>query len=146
MQEFFNVFIDFVREAIGAIFRFVATVWSWAVEQMAGLFSTPWYEWPIWRLILLAVLVYGLVWYLWKSLVELWGALKNILAALATMMGVLIKTLPQLVLAGLIALGGVWLLTNLDLSGVRPSFMRTGAEGGRCAEPGPPLPGCPDPR
>jgi hypothetical protein len=151
MQEFFNVFIDFVRQAIGAIFRFVAAVWSWAAEQMARVLSTPWHDWPIWRVILLAVLIYGLGWYLWKSLVELWDALKKTLAALATMMGVLIKTLPQIVLAGLIALGGVWLLSNLDLSDVRPSFMRpsfmhTGGEGERCAEPGPPLTGCPDPR
>jgi hypothetical protein len=74
--------------------------------------------------------------------------LKKTLVAMAAMMGVLIKTLPQIVLAGLIALGGVWLLSNLDLSNVRPSFMHTGAggKGERCAEPGPPLAGCPDPR
>jgi hypothetical protein len=45
-------------------------------------------------------------------------------------MGVLIKTLPQVLLAGLIALAGVALLNNLDFSNVRrPSFMHTGPGG-----------------
>jgi hypothetical protein len=126
MQQFFDVFIEFVRQAIGAIFRFVAAVWSWAAEQVGKLLSMPWQAWPLWRVLLLAVLIYGLGWYLWRSLSELWDASKKTLAALGTMLGVLIKTLPQIVLAGLIALAGVWLLSNLDFSDVRPSFMQTG--------------------
>jgi hypothetical protein len=131
MQQFFNVFIEFMRQAIGAIFRFVAAVWSWAAEQMARLLAMPWHDWPIWRVILLAVLIYGLGWYLYRALWELWEAGKKTLAALGTMLGVLIKTLPQIVLAGLIALAGVWVLSNLDLPDVRPSFMHTGGKGER---------------
>jgi hypothetical protein len=126
MQQFFDVFIEFVRRGIGAIFRFVAAVWSWAAEQLGKLLSLPWQDWPVWRIVLLAALIYGLGWYLYKALWELWDAGRKTLAALGTMMGVLIKTLPQIVLAGLIALAGVWLLSNLDFSNVRPSFLQTG--------------------
>jgi hypothetical protein len=136
MQQFFNVFIEFVRQAVGAIFRFVAAVWSWAAEQMARLLSMPWHDWPIWRVVLLAFLIYGLCWYLYRSLTELWDAWKKTLAALATMTGVLIKTLPQIVLAGLIALAGVWVLANLDLPDVRPSFMHTGGKGDKSGKSG----------
>jgi hypothetical protein len=129
MQQFFDVFIDFVRQGIDAIFRFVAAVWMWAAEQLARLLSMPWHAWPVWRVVLLAVMIYGLGWYLWKSLSELWDAGKKTLAALGTMMGVLIKTLPQIVLAGVLALAGVWVLTSLDFSDVRPSFMQTGGKG-----------------
>jgi hypothetical protein len=129
MQQFFDVFIDFVRQGIGAIFRFVAAVWMWAAEQLGKLLLMPWQDWPIWRVILLALMIYGLGWYLWKSLKELWTAGKNTLNALGAMMAVLIKTLPQIVLAGLIALAGVWVLTALDFSDVRPSFMQTGGKG-----------------
>jgi hypothetical protein len=126
MQQFFDAFFEFVRQGIGAIFRFVAAVWSWAAEQLTKLLSMPWQDWPLWRVLLLAALIYGLGWYLWKALFELWDAGRKTLAALGTMMGVLIKTLPQIVLAGLIALAGVWLLSNLDFSDVRPSFLQTG--------------------
>jgi hypothetical protein len=129
MQQFFDVFIDFVRQGIGAIFRFVAAVWMWAAEQLGKLLAMPWQDWPIWRVILLALMIYGLGWYLWKSLKELWTAGKNTLNALGAMLAVLIKTLPQIVLAGLIALAGVWVLTALDFSDVRPSFLQTGGKG-----------------
>jgi hypothetical protein len=134
MQHFFDVFIDFVRQGISAIFRFVAAVWMWAAEQLGKLLLMPWQDWPIWRVILLALMIYGLGWYLWKSLKELWTAGKNTLNALAAMLAVLIKTLPQIVLAGLIALAGVWVLTALDFSDVRPSFMQTGGKGEEQAE------------
>ncbi|HEX5957263.1 MAG TPA: hypothetical protein VFY92_01225 [Hyphomicrobiaceae bacterium] len=126
MQQFFDVFIDFVRQGIGAIFRFVAAIWSWAATQVGNLFRLPWQDWPMWRVLLLAALLFGLGWYLYKALWELWEAWKKTLAALAGMMAVLIKTLPQILLAGLIALAGVWILSNLDFSDLRPSFLHTG--------------------
>jgi MFS superfamily sulfate permease-like transporter len=67
---------------------------------------------------------------LYNAVWEIWQASQKILTALATLMGVLIKTLPQVLLAGLIALAGVALLNNLDFSNVRrPSFMHTGPGG-----------------
>jgi hypothetical protein len=41
------------------------------------------------------------------------------LAAFATLLGALVLTLPSVLIAGLIALGGLWLLNNLNLSTVR---------------------------
>jgi hypothetical protein len=128
MQQFFSVFIDFVRQGIGAIFRFVAAIWAWAAEQVGKLLSMPWQDWPMWRVVLLALLIFGLGWYLYRALWELWEAWKKTLAALGSMLAVLIKTLPQILLAGLIALAGVWVLSNLDFSDFRrPSFLHTGS-------------------
>ena len=127
MQRFFNIFIDFVYQGVSAIFRFVGAVWSWAAGQVANLVELPWQDWPMWRVILLGFLLFGLGWYLYWALWELWEAWKKILAALATMMGVLIKTLPQILIAGLIALAGIWVLSQ-DFSNFRkPSFLHTGS-------------------
>ena len=41
------------------------------------------------------------------------------LAAFAVLLGVFVRTLPQVVVAGLIAMGGVWLINNLDLPSLR---------------------------
>lgn len=138
MRQFFDVFIDFVRQGIGAIFRFVAAVWSWAVGRVSELLTMPWQDWPMWRVLLLALLLFGLGWYLWKALQELWDAWKKVLAALGIMMGVLIKTLPQILIAGLVALAGVWVLSSLDSWDLpRPSFLQTGSGPGP-SERGPP--------
>jgi hypothetical protein len=127
MQRFFDLFIDFVRQGVAAIFRFVQAVWMWAVAQVSNLLQMPWQDWHPIKLLVLTIIVGGIVWYLYKAIWELWDASQKILAALATLMGVLIKTLPQVLIAGLIALAGVALLNNLDLSQMRrPSFLHTG--------------------
>jgi hypothetical protein len=127
MQQFFNLFIDFVRQGVGAIFRFVQAIWMWAVEQIGILLQQPFQDWHPWKLVILTVIAFGVGWYLYKAIWELWDAWQKILAALATLIGVLIKTLPQVLIAGLIALGGVWLLSVIDFDSMRrPSFMQTG--------------------
>jgi hypothetical protein len=47
------------------------------------------------------------------------------LAAFAELLGVLVRTLPHVMLAGIIALGGVWLINHLDNSLVRiPTWLQ----------------------
>src|SRR5262245_12440342 len=132
MQQFFNLFIDFVYQGVGAIFRFVQTVWMWAVDQVGKLVQQPFQDWHPWKLVILTVIAFGVGWYLYKAIWEIWDAWRKILAAFATLIAVLIKTLPQVLIAGLIALAGVWLLSAIDFDGMRrPSFMQTGPGGDR---------------
>ena len=50
------------------------------------------------------------------------------LGAFATLLGVFVKTLPRVLVAGVIALGGVWLINNLDFSSVRlPTALQLGS-------------------
>jgi hypothetical protein len=58
----------------------------------------------------------GVVWALFRAAKELWDAAERILAAFATLLGALVRTLPSVLLAGVIALGGIWVLNNADLS------------------------------
>jgi hypothetical protein len=125
MQQIFNQLLQFLQQGISAIFRFVQMIWQWTVGQITSLTRVPWQEWPFWKQILLAVVIAGVIWALYKAAKELWEAGERILSAFAALLGVLVKTLPSVMLAGLIALGGVWVLNNLDLSNVRlPSFLQ----------------------
>jgi len=126
MQQFFNQFVQFVQQGIAAIFRFVRLIWTWSVDQITTLAQVPWQSWPLWKLILLALIIGGVAWALYKAAKELWEAGERILGAFATLLGVLIRTLPRVLIAGLIALGGVWVLNNLDLSGLPlPTFLQS---------------------
>jgi hypothetical protein len=125
MQQIFNQLLQFLQQGISAIFRFVQMIWQWTVGQITSLTRVPWQDWPFWKQILLAVVIAGVIWALYKAAKELWEAGERILSAFAALLGVLVKTLPSVMLAGLIALGGVWVLNNLDLSNVRlPSFLQ----------------------
>jgi hypothetical protein len=126
MQQMFNQLLQFLQQGIAAIFRFVQLIWTWTVGQITSLSKVPWQDWPLWKQILLVLVIAGVIWALFKAAKELWEAGERILGAFAALLGVLVKTLPSVMLAGLIALGGLWVLNNLDLSSVRlPAMFQT---------------------
>jgi hypothetical protein len=116
MQQFLNQLVQFLQQGIAAIFKFIQMIWSWSVDQITRLFQVPWQDWPFWKQILLVIVIGGVVYVLFKAAKDLWEAGERILTAFATLLAVFVKTLPSVLVAGLIALGGVWILNNLDLS------------------------------
>jgi hypothetical protein len=126
MQQFLNQLLQLLQQGIAAIFRFVELVWSWSVGQISMLTRVPWQDWPLWKQVLLVLILVGIVYALLRVAVELWQAGERILAAFATLLGVLVKTLPSVMIAGVIALAGLWVLNNVDLSSLPvPTFLQT---------------------
>ena len=76
----------------------------------------PWEQWPLWKQFLLVVILAAVVWALFQVGRELFYAAAAILSAFAHLLGVLVRTLPHVMLAGIIALGGAWLINHLDNS------------------------------
>jgi hypothetical protein len=126
MQQFFDQLLQFLQQGIAAIFRFVHLIWGWSVAQISSLTRVPWQDWPLWKQIFLVLVIGAVVYALYKVAVELWEAGERILAAFATLLGVLVRTLPSVLIAGIVALAGLWILNNVDFSNVRlPAFMQT---------------------
>ena len=85
----------------------------------------PWQQWPLWKQFLLVLILVGVVWALYRVGRELLLAGAAILGAFADLLGVLVRTLPHVMLAGVIALGGVWVINHLDNSLVRmPTWLQ----------------------
>jgi hypothetical protein len=114
MQHAFNQLLQFLQQGISAIFHFVQMIWTWSVGQISTLLAVPWQQWPLWKQILLVLLLAAVVWVLYRAAIELFAAGERILLAFARLLIVLVRTLPSVVFAGLIALGGVWLMNHLD--------------------------------
>ena len=128
MHQLFNQLIQFVQQGIAAIFRFVQLIWNWSVEQIMRIIDAPWQNWPLWKQVLLVLIAAGVVWALYKAAAELWEAGERTLAAFAGLLSALVRTLPSVLVAGVIAMGGIWLINNLDLSRVAlPSSWQLGA-------------------
>lgn len=135
MKQVFDQLLQFLQEGISAIFRFVQLIWTWSVEQITKLVAVPWQDWPLWKQILLFVVVAGVIWVLYRAAMELFEAGARILGAFATLLGVLVQTLPRVLLAGVIALGGMWLVNHLDNAAVR---LPTTLQPTTALQPGPP--------
>jgi hypothetical protein len=114
MQHAFNQLLQFLQQGISAIFHFVQMIWTWSVGQISTLLAVPWQQWPLWKQILLVLVLVGVIWALYEAAIELFAAGERILLAFARLLIVLVRTLPSIVFAGLIALGGVWLINHLD--------------------------------
>lgn len=125
MQQFINQLVQFVQQGVAAVFKFVNLIWTWSVGQISTLTQVPWQNWPFWKQILLVVVLGGVVWALFRAGKELLEAGERTLAAFAALLGALVKTLPSVLLAGLIALGGIWVLNHLDLSKVHIPYLQT---------------------
>jgi hypothetical protein len=125
MKQVFDQLLKFLQQGIAAIFHFVQLIWTWSVDQISKLMSVPWQEWPVWKQVLLVLIIAGVLWALYRAGRELLEAGAAVLAAFAGLLGVLVQTLPHVFLAGVIALGGVWLVNHLDNSSLRmPSWMQ----------------------
>jgi hypothetical protein len=125
MKQVFDQLLKFLQQGISAIFHFVELIWMWSVDQISKLMAVPWQDWPLLKQVLLVVILAGVLWALYRAGWELLEAGAAILAAFAGLLGVLVQTLPTVFLAGVIALGGVWLVNHLDNSSLRmPSWMQ----------------------
>jgi hypothetical protein len=125
MKQVFDQFLKFLHDGISAIFRVVELIWTWSVDQIGRLATVPWQQWPLWKQFLLALVLAGVVWALYRAGRELLEAGAAILAAFAHLLGVLVRTLPHVMLAGIIAVGGVWVINHLDNSLVRmPTWLQ----------------------
>jgi hypothetical protein len=114
MQHAFNQLLQFLQQGIAAIFHFVQIIWTWSVGQISTLLAVPWQQWPLWKEILLVLVLVAVIWALYGAAIALFAAGERILIAFAHLLSVLVRTLPSIVFAGLIALGGVWLMNHLD--------------------------------
>jgi hypothetical protein len=116
MQQIFDQILRFLQQGIEAIFRFIRLVWNWSSGEITRLFQAPWENWPLWKQLLLVLLAAAVIWILFTAAVRLWASAVRVLAAFAGLLVVLVSTLPTILLAGLVALGGLWAINHVNLS------------------------------
>jgi hypothetical protein len=113
MQRFFDQLIQFVQQGIAYIFRVVQFIWIWSVGQITTLLQAPWQDWSPPKQGLLFLVLALVAYFFYYAAKDLWAAGQIVVGAFGTLINALVRTLPRVVLAGLIALGGVWVLNNI---------------------------------
>lgn len=119
MKEIFDQFLQFLQRGIAEIFRFVHLVWNWSTDQITKVTHVPWENWPLWKQILLIIVVAAVAYALFIAAKELWEAAVKVLAAFAGFLAALVMTLPTILIAGVIALAGLWVINNFNPSSLR---------------------------
>src|ERR1700758_4250351 len=94
MKQVFDQLLKFLQQGIAAIFHFVELIWTWTVDQISRLMAVPWQECPIWKQVLLVLIIAAVLWALYRAGRELLAAGARVLAAFAALLAVLVQTLP----------------------------------------------------
>lgn len=113
-MQFIDQLIAFLRDGIAAIFRFVELIWTWSIEQIRDI---PWEnlgDLPILKQVLLVIVAGAVIYLLYRAARELFDAAQNALAAFATLLGAIVRTLAPILFAGLTAAAGAWIINNIN--------------------------------
>lgn len=116
MKQIFDQLLEFLQQGIAAIFQFVQLIWTWSIDQITRVFQAPWDSWPILKQVLVVLILAAVVFAVYKAAIQLWVAGLGVLRAFASLLVAFVMTLPAMVVAGAIALGGLWVINNLNLS------------------------------
>lgn len=114
MNEIINKIVQFLQQGIAWIFEFIELIWTWSFGQIITIFQSDWQSLPVWKIVVLALVVAGIVYVLYKALWEVWEAAEKILKAFIGLLGVLVTIMPYVIIAGLIAFGGSWVIQNIN--------------------------------
>ena len=114
MKEILDQFLQLLQQAIAAIFRFVGLVWAWSLDQINKMAQVPLENWPLWKQILLALVAAAVGYALFVTAWRLWVASIRAFAAFASFAAALIVALPPILIAGAIALAGLWVINNVS--------------------------------
>jgi len=119
MKQIFDQLLQFLQRGIAEIFRFVHLVWTWSSDQITKMTQAHWENWPLWKQILLIIIVAAVAYAVFIAAKQLWEAAVHVLSAFASFLAALVVTLPTILIAGIIALAGLWVINNLNFSSLR---------------------------
>ena len=96
MKQILDQFLQLLQQGIAAIFRFVGLVWAWSADQIDKILQVPLENWPLWKQILLVLVVAAVIYALFIAAWRLWIASVRALAAFASLVAALIVALGRL--------------------------------------------------
>jgi hypothetical protein len=112
-MQIVNQILQFLQQGLGAVFRLIEVVWRWSVTQ---IMAVPWGrlgDLPLYKVAILAITGGVVVYLLYRAAKELWAAGEKALSAFITLLTVIVRTLPPVLLAGVAAAGGAWLVNHV---------------------------------
>ena len=116
MKQIFDQILELLQRGIAAIFRFIQIVWTWSADQISKIVKVPWDSWPLWKQILLVIVIAAVAYLLFIAARQVWAAGIRVLTAFGSLLFAFIVTLPTILVAGVVALAGVWAINNVNLS------------------------------
>jgi hypothetical protein len=115
VTQIINQIIQFLQQGVAAIFRFLQLVWTWSFGEIIAVFQSNWQALPVWKIVLLVVVLAAVAYLLYKAAVQLWEAAVAVFRAFVALLSAFVMVLPYIVVAGLVAFAGGWVIRTVNL-------------------------------
>ncbi len=115
MVQIVNQIVAFLQQGIAAIFKFLQLVWTWSFGQIVTIFSSDWQSLPVWKIVLLILAMGAIAYILYRAFMALWSGVVALFGAFVELLSKFVSVLPQIVVAGLIALAAGWIIHNVNI-------------------------------
>jgi hypothetical protein len=123
MQQVLNQVADIAQRLAQVIWQVLRFIWDWSFGQIAAMLRLSFNNLPLWKQIIFVIVIAAMAYFLYKIFRDLLKAVQSVLGAIVGLISALIGMLPHFVLAGLIAFGGAWVITNLNPTWI-PAFLQ----------------------
>ncbi len=120
MQQVFNQVGQIAQQLASVIWRVLQFIWNWSFGQVVRMFNMSFSSLDVWKQVIYVIVIGALAYFIYKIAKDLLKAVQSILSAIVGLISALIGMLPQIVLVGLIAFGGAWIVQQRS-----PSWMPT---------------------
>lgn len=114
MTQIINQIVQLLQQGVAAIFKFLQLVWTWSFGQIIAIFQSDWQALPIWKIVLLVIVLGIVVYMLYKAAVQLWEAAVSVFKAFVALLSAFVMVLPYILIAGLVAFGGGWIIRTVN--------------------------------
>jgi hypothetical protein len=114
-MQFLNQLLQLLQQGLAAIFRFIGSIWQWTIDQIR---QVPWDrlgDLSLVKAILLIIAAAAVLYLLYRAGRELLEAGEKLLTAFVTLLSVFVRTLPYILLAGVVAAGGAWVIVHVNI-------------------------------
>ncbi|CAN0469294.1 unnamed protein product [Scytosiphon promiscuus] len=114
MEQIIRQIVTFLTNGIETILKFLQIVWTWSFGQIVDIFQSNWQALPIWKMVVLAIVLGAIAYYLYSSARQIWGAAEGVFKAFVGLLSAFVAVLPYIVISGLIAFAGGYVIQNVN--------------------------------
>ncbi len=115
MNQIINQIVQLLQQGVVAIFKFLQLVWTWSFGQIISVFQSDWQSLPVWKIVVLVVVIAAVAYLLYLAAVQLWAAAVSVFRAFVALLSAFVTVLPYIVVAGLVAFAGGWVIHTVNL-------------------------------
>lgn len=114
MENIIKQVVRFLSEGIAAILKFLQLVWTWSFGQIIDILQSNWQALPVWKIVILVVVLLGVAYCLYVVARQIWGAVESLFRAFVALLSAFVTVLPYVVLSGLIAFAGAYVIQSVN--------------------------------